>query len=184
VSVLFIIGLISALFPSADGALTALTSSFCIDILGLKHRNDLNEAQRKSLRLRVHLSMTLLFFVCVMVFKWIDDKSIIDVILKVAGYTYGPLLGLFAFGIFTKRIVNDKAIPYLCGLAPVLTLGIDMLNNADWFIKKLSIASPLAESWQALSTQLFQGYKIGIELLLINGILTLLLLRLFSKPKL
>ena len=183
VSVLFIIGLISALFPSADGALTALTSSFCIDILGLKHRNDLNEAQRKSLRLRVHLSMTLLFFVCVMVFKWIDDKSIIDVILKVAGYTYGPLLGLFAFGIFTKRIVNDKAIPYLCGLAPVLTLGIDMLNNADWFIKKLSIASPLAESWQALSTQLFHGYKIGIELLLINGILTLLLLRLFSKPK-
>ena len=182
VSVLFIIGLISALFPSADGALTALTSSFCIDILGLKRRADLNEQQRKQRRLRVHLSMTVLFFVCVMVFKWIDDKSIIDVILKLAGYTYGPLLGLFTFGMFSKRPVNDNIIPYLCGLAPLLTLGIDMLNNADWFIKKLSIASPLAENWQALSTQLFGGYKIGIELLLINGLITFLLLRLFSKP--
>ena len=88
IGVIFIIGLISALFPSADGALTALTSSFCIDILGLKKRDDLDEKQKKRTRLTVHLTFTVVFFLCVMVFKWINDKSIIDVILKVAGYTY------------------------------------------------------------------------------------------------
>src|SRR5688572_24059694 len=97
ISIIFIIGLISALFPSADGALTALTSSFCIDILGLKRREDLDEKERKKRRLIVHFSFALIFFVVVMFFKAMDSKSIIDIILKVAGFTYGPLLGLFAF---------------------------------------------------------------------------------------
>src|SRR3954471_12992631 len=95
ISIIFIIGLISALFPSADGALTALTSSFSIDILGLKRKSDLNEQQKKKTRLTVHLIFAFIFFLCVMIFKWINNKSIIGIILTVAGYTYGPLLALF-----------------------------------------------------------------------------------------
>jgi Na+/proline symporter len=183
VSVLFIIGLISALFPSADGALTALTSSFCIDILGIKRNEELSEAQRKRTRLTVHLSFAIIFFVCTMVFKWIDDKSIIDVILKVAGYTYGPLLGLFSFGILTKRRVNDKLVLALCIAAPLITLVIDMINNAEWFIKKLTLTGPFAEHLSSLSTSIFNGYKIGIELLILNGLITYLLLWLVSKKE-
>lgn len=183
VSVLFIIGLISALFPSADGALTALTSSFCIDLLGLKRREDLNEASRRRTRLSVHLGFSLLFFFCVMVFKWIDDKSIIDVILKLAGYTYGPLLGLFAFGIFTSRKVNDVHVLPMCLLAPLLTLMLDLINNAEWFIKKLTLRAPIAETLSRISATIFDGYKIGIELLLLNGLITFALLWLFSERK-
>ena len=120
ISIIFIIGLISALFPSADGALTALTSSFCIDILGLKKRQGLSEKQKKSTRLIVHLTFAVLFFLLVMLFKWINDKSIIDVILKVAGYTYGPLLGLFAFGILTHRSIKDRYALLICLLSPLL----------------------------------------------------------------
>nr|MBA4168124.1 sodium:solute symporter [Chitinophagaceae bacterium] len=159
-SIIFIIGLISALFPSADGALTALTSSYCIDILGLKKRDDLNEAQRKKVRLRVHFTFAVIFFLAVMVFKWIDNKSIIDVILKVAGFTYGPLLGLFAFGILTKRQINDKASIYVCLIAPLLIIILDYLNH---------------------STGVFGSFKIGYELLIYNGLLTFAGLWLISK---
>lgn len=159
ISVIFIIALISALFPSADGALTALTSSFCIDILGLKRREDLTEKQRKRIRLTVHLSFTVIFLFCILVFQSIGDRSIIDKILELAGYTYGPLLGLFAFGIFTKRRLPDTyAITAVCLLAPVVC----------WFI------SQNAGKWLG-------GYQIGIELLLINGILTYLGLLAISK---
>lgn len=160
VSIIFIIGLISALFPSADGALTALTSSFCIDILGLKRREDLDEKKRKKIRLTVHFTMALIFFLCVMIFKWIDNKSIIDIILKVAGFTYGPLLGLFTFGIFTKRKIQDTfAIVFICIAAPLLSYFISN-NAANWF----------------------NGYQIGVELLLINATLTFLGLYIISKP--
>ncbi|HOZ50581.1 MAG TPA: sodium:solute symporter [Chitinophagaceae bacterium] len=181
VSILFIIGLISALFPSADGALTALTSSFCIDILGLKRNEKLSEAEGKKTRITVHLIFAIIFFACVMIFKLINDKSIIDVILKLAGYTYGPLLGLFSFGILTKRIINDKIVLPLCIIAPLLTLVIDMINNAEWFIKKLTINEGFASTLTSLSSTIFGGYKIGIELLIINGLITFLLLFLFSK---
>jgi len=174
ISVIFIIGLISALFPSADGALTALTSSFCIDILGLKKREDLNEAQRKRTRLTVHLIFAVLFFLLVMLFKWIDDKSIIDVILKVAGYTYGPLLGLFAFGILTKRSIKDKYALVVCLLSPLLILGLDMLNNPEWFIKRFGLAESTANSLKDISQTIFHGFKIGIEILILNGLLTFL----------
>jgi Na+/proline symporter len=160
VSIIFIIGLISALFPSADGALTALTSSFCIDILGLKRREELTEKQRKKTRLLVHFTFACIFFLCIMLFKWINDKSIITIILIVAGYTYGPLLGLFSFGIFTKRILpQTAAMIAVCFIAPLICFILSQ-NAAKWF----------------------NGYQIGIELLLINGLLTFAGLWLISKP--
>ncbi len=181
ISIIFIIGLISALFPSADGALTALTSSFCIDILGLKKRDDLNEAEKKKKRLTVHLSFAVIFFLLVMFFKWIDDKSIIDVILKVAGYTYGPLLGLFAFGILTKRNIIDKYALIICLLSPLLILGIDLVNNPDWFVKRFSLSEVTAASLKSISDSIFHGFKFGIELLIINGLLTFIGLFLISR---
>ncbi|MBY0477112.1 MAG: sodium:solute symporter [Chitinophagaceae bacterium] len=181
IGVIFIIGLISALFPSADGALTALTSSFCIDILGLKRRDDLDEKAKRKTRLSVHLTFSVVFFLCVMLFKWIDDKSIIDVILKVAGYTYGPLLGLFAFGILTKRSINDKMSLLVCIAAPVLVIGIDLINNAEWFVNKLQLTGSGGTALKEFSQSVFGGFKIGIELLIINGLLTFTGLWLISK---
>src|SRR6202007_970172 len=95
VAIVFIIGLISALFPSADGAITALTSTFCIDILGMQRSKELSDPQKKKIRQRVHLGFAFLFLLFVMMFKWINDPSMIGLILKVATFTYGPLLGLF-----------------------------------------------------------------------------------------
>ncbi|HYK46680.1 MAG TPA: sodium:solute symporter, partial [Parafilimonas sp.] len=159
VSIIFIIGLISALFPSADGALTALTSSFCIDILGIRRREELSERERKRTRLLVHFTFACIFCLCIMVFKWINDKSIINIILTVAGYTYGPLLGLFSFGIFTKRILpQSAAIVAVCFAAPILCYLLS-LNAVKWF----------------------NGYQIGIELLLINGLVTFAGLFFISK---
>ena len=161
ISIIFIIALISALFPSADGALTALTSSFCIDILGIKRREDLTEKQRKRIRLTVHLAFTLVFLLCILIFKSIGDRSIIDRILDLAGYTYGPLLGLFSFGIFTKRSLPDNyLVTGVCLIAPFICIFISQ-NAATWF----------------------GGYQIGIELLLINGLITFLGLLLISKKQ-
>ncbi len=161
VSIIFIIGLISALFPSADGALTALTSSFCIDILGLKNRTDKTEAQKKRIRMTVHISMALVFLICILIFKWINNKSIINIILDLAGYTYGPLLGLFAFGIFSKRrLPNTWLITAICLLMPAICYVLSK-NAAQWF----------------------GGFQIGIELLLINGLLTYLGLLIISKKQ-
>jgi len=159
ISIIFIIALISALFPSADGALTALTSSFCIDMLGLKRREDLAEARRKKIRLTVHLSFAIIFLLCIGGFRLIGSRSIIDNILNFAGYTYGPLLGLFAFGIFTKRKLPETlVITLICLVSPVCC----------YFINKYSA------TW-------FNGFQIGIELLLLNGIITFSGLLLISK---
>jgi Na+/proline symporter len=181
VSIIFVIGLISALFPSADGALTALTSSFCQDIIGFKRRNDWDEKKKKRIRMAVHFSFALLFFIMVMLFKWIDNKSIIDVILKVAGFTYGPLLGLFAFGILTKRSINDRLVVYVCIAAPILILGIDFINNVNWYVLQLKLSGAWIEDIKALSTSIFGKFKIGYELLIYNGLLTFLGLLLISK---
>lgn len=159
IGVIFILGLISALFPSADGALTALTSSFCIDMIGLKRNTAWDENKKKKIRMTVHFFFAFVFFLCVMIFKWIDNRSIIDIILKVAGYTYGPLLGLFSFGILSKRKLPENAwIPAICILAPA---GCYLLadHSALWF----------------------GGYQIGIELLIINGIFTFIGLQLVSR---
>ena len=160
VQIIFIIALISALFPSADGAITALTSSFCIDILGLNRRAGLSEARRTTLRHQVHLGFALLFLALIMVFKWADNPSMIGLILKLAGYTYGPLLGLFAFGILTRRVVRDRLVPFIALAAPIVCFIIDTYQRA-----------------------LFARYEIGLELLLINGLLTFIGCWLASSPR-
>jgi Na+/proline symporter len=181
VSVIFIIGLISALFPSADGALTALTSSFCIDIVGMKRRTDWDEKKKKRIRVAIHLSFAFVFFLMVMIFKWIDNKSIIDVILKVAGFTYGPLLGLFAFGILTKRQINDRASLYVCLAAPLIILGVDIVNNIEWYERQLHFSGDFLTSITSFSKSVFGNFKIGYELLIYNGLLTFLGLFMISK---
>ena len=159
VQVLFVIALISALFPSADGALTALTSSFCIDMLGMKERQHWDEARRVRIRRAVHLGFAALFMALVMGFKAIDDPSMIGLILKIAAFTYGPLLGLFAFGVFTQRPVRDRWVPLVALAAPALCWAID--------------------AWQQ---QLFGDWQIGLELLVINGAITFAGLWLVSRP--
>lgn len=158
ISIIFIIGLISALFPSADGAITALTSSFCIDILGLQRNNSLTEAQKSKTRISVHLTFSVIFMLCVLLFKVINNKSIINILLDVAGYTYGPLLGLFAFGILTKRNLNDKMAPVICLIAPAICYLIQLY-------------APL----------ILGNYQIGIEMLILNGSMTIAGLWLISK---
>jgi Na+/proline symporter len=183
ISIIFIIGLISALFPSADGALTALTSSFCIDMLGMKRRDDLTEAQKKKIRLTVHFTFAFIFFLIILAFKWMDNKSIIDIILKVAGFTYGPLLGLFAFGILTKRKINDRLALVVCLAAPLIILGIDFINNIDWWQKQLKFQGAWIDGVKGFSTSTFGNFKIGYELLIYNGILTFLGLWLISRKE-
>jgi Na+/proline symporter len=160
ISIVFIIALISALFPSADGAITALTSSFSIDLLGLKRRDDWDEAKKQRVRKAVHLAFAAIFLVLVMVFDWIDNPSMIGVILKIAAYTYGPLLGLFAFGILTKRSVNDRLVPYICFASPIICFVIDKFQQ-----------------------NIFGNFEIGLELLIINGLITFIGLFLISKPR-
>ena len=177
IGVIFIIAIISALFPSVDGAITSLTSCYCIDILGINKQQG-SEKQKKRTRLKVHFTFAAIFFVMVLLFKWINDKLIIDFILKFAGITYGPLLGLFSFGILTRRKLNDKLIWVACIAAPLLALGVDMLSNPAWYEAKLHISLPLLTEWSAST---FNGYKIGNELILINGIFTFFGLWLISK---
>lgn len=158
VSVIFIIALISALFPSADGAITALTSSFCLDIVGIQRNEKLTDKQKQKIRQRVHLSFAVVFLLFVLLFKWINSDSMIGVILKVAAYTYGPLLGLFTFGLITQRSLNDKWVPFICLASPVICYFIDTYQK------------------------MFTGsFEIGLELLLINGALTFAGLFLVSK---
>ena len=155
----FIIGLVSALFPSADGALTALTSSFCIDILGIKDRTDWNEEQKLKTRRMVHISITVLFLLLILLYQRVIEASVISTILKVAGYTYGPLLGLFAFGILTKRKLKENMVPVICVLSPAIC----------WVLAQNSTA------W-------FGGYQFGFELLAVNGLITFIGLYVISKP--
>lgn len=158
ISIIFIIALISALFPSADGAMTALTSSLCIDIFGMKEKKDWDDKKKEKFRKNVHLLVALSFLIMVIIFKVINDNSMIGLILKLAGFTYGPLLGLFAFGIFTKYKVKDQLVPFVCIAAPVISFFIDKYQET-----------------------LFGEFKIGLELLIINGLLTFLGLWLIRK---
>ncbi|SFN21509.1 Na+/proline symporter [Chryseobacterium oleae] len=158
ISIIFIIALISALFPSADGAMTALTSSLCIDIFGMKEKKEWDDSKKEKFRKNIHLIVALSFLIMVVIFKMINDNSMIGLILKLAGFTYGPLLGLFAFGIFTKYKVNDKLVPYVCIAAPVISFFIDKYQE-----------------------NMFGDFKIGLELLIINGLLTFIGLWLIRK---
>ena len=156
--IVFIIGLISALFPSADGALTALTSSFCIDILGIRQKKGMTDKQQKRTRLFVHYTFAAIFLMCIFIFKAIDNGSLIQLLLNIAGYTYGPLLALFSFGIFTKRNLRGESVPLICIAGPCLCFVIKQ-NDKAWL----------------------DGYSIGLELLLINALITWILLLLISK---
>jgi Na+/proline symporter len=159
ISIVFIIALISALFPSADGAITALTSSFCIDLLGIKRRDDWDDRRQKRVRQTVHLVFAFVFLLFVMLFKWINSGSMIGVILKVAAYTYGPLLGLFTFGLVTRRSVKDRLVPIVCIAAPLICFVLDKFQG-----------------------QLLGGFQIGSELLILNGFLVFIGLLLLSRP--
>jgi len=154
----FFIGLISAAFPSADGALTSLTTSISIDFLGLDDRKGLTEKAKTRIRYIVHLSIAFIFFIAVLVFGMLDDKAVIDKLFTIAGYTYGPLLGLYSFGLFTKRIVKDRLTPYIAILSPVACYILSSFSEV-----------------------LFNGYKFGFELLLLNGFITFVGLFIFSR---
>jgi Na+/proline symporter len=155
----FVLALISALFPSADGAITALTASFCLDLLGLQERKAWPASRQVAVRRAVHLGFAAIFLALVLGFRWLDKPSMIGLILKLAGYTYGPLLGLFAFGILTRRqLPGGWAVPMVALAAPALCWLIDSQQRA-WF----------------------GGYEIGLELLLLNGGLTFAGLWLISR---
>ncbi len=156
--IIFIIGLISAAYPSADGALTSLTTAFSIDFLKIDKNEKLSEAQAQKIRHRVHLIFALILFAIIYIFSLINDRAVIDKLFTVAGYTYGPLLGLFAFGILTKRKVKDTIVPFIAIISPIVC----------YFLSEFSV-------------QLLNGYKIGFELLLINGLITFLGLYFISK---
>ena len=147
---LFIVGLVMAGFPAGGSALTALTTSFTIDILGGK------EQYRKW----VHTVMAVLMAVCILVFNALNSTSVIDAVYRLASYTYGPILGLFTFGLLWKRKVRDRWVPLVSILAPVLCLVLD-LNSVQWF----------------------GGYRFSYELLPLNAIFTMIGLWLIAKPK-
>lgn len=153
VTFLFVIGIIAATFASSDSALASLTTSFSVDILGVQH-NEPKVAERK--RKYTHIGMSVLFVVIMLVFKMLNNKSVIDAIYTIVSYTYGPLLGMFAFGLFTKRQVRDKMMPFIAVASPFLSYGLNML-----------------------STELF-NYPLGYELLMINGLITFAGMYLFS----
>ncbi len=145
VGVFFLLGIIASSYASADSALAGLTTSFCIDFLNFKNKP---EEQKRREKLYVHIGFSLLFLLIIVVFKAINERSVIDAVLQIAGYTYGPLLGLFTFGLYTKRHVSGLAVPTIALICPLLS----------WVI------STYAPIW-------FDGYKIGYEVLLINGAL-------------
>ncbi len=145
----FIIGLISAAYPSADGALTSLTTVFCIDFLRLPEKSNIPEKRKQNIRYLVHIGFALLLLAVIIIFSIINDQAVIDKLYTVAGYTYGPLLGLYAFGLFTKEQVTDKWVPVVAVVSPILC----------YFLSDYS-------------TLLFNGYKFGFELLILNGMIT------------
>ena len=149
-AIIFLLGIIAATFATTDSALTALTTSFCVDFLGMDKGE--NGTKKNAIRNRhlVHISFSALVFLVILVFNSINDSSVVGMIFRVASYTYGPLLGLYAFGLFQKsKKVNDKLVPLICLLAPFLTY----LINEN-------------------SKVLFSGYVFDNELIVVNGLLT------------
>lgn len=157
VGILFIIGLVSSAYSAAGSALTALTTSFTVDIL---HAKSKEEATLSKLRKRVHISMAVVMGIVIFVFGLLNNTSVIDAVYTLASYTYGPILGLFAFGIFTKKQINDKYIPFVAILSPILCY----------------ILQSNSEAW-------FNGYQISYELLILNAFFTFLGLCLLIKRK-
>ena len=159
--IVFLLGIIAAAYSSADSALTALTTSFCVDFLNFKEHETTLELQHKqrNTRLMVHLGFSLVMFLVIILFKEINNEAVIKAVFTAAGYTYGPLLGLYSFGLFTKLQVRDYGVPIVCLISPALSY---------W----------LSEN----SEELLNGYKFGFEILIVNGGITFLgLLMLYKK---
>ena len=155
--VIFIIGLISAAYSSADSALTALTTSFSIDFLQIEKRS-ITESKKIRIRKIVHFSIAILLVMVIIGFRAINDQAVIKKLFTIAGYTYGPLLGLFSFGLFTKRSLKDKWVPLVAILSPIICYIVSE-NSIQWF----------------------NGYEFGFELLILNGMITYLGLFIFSN---
>lgn len=158
VPVLFVLGIVAAAFSSTDSALTALTTSFCIDILGIE-RKQMSEARATHIRHRAHIGVTAVFVLFVLLFKASGQSSLINTIYVLVGYTYGPLLGLFAFGLFTRRRPRDRYVPLV------------------------AVASPLVCYALNIMVPRYTGYHFGYELLMLNGALTFSGLWLLSAGK-
>jgi Na+/proline symporter len=154
--IVFVLGITAAAYSSADSTLTALTTSFCYDFLEIEKKYPRQD--QVKLRKKVHLAFTALMFVVILMFRWINDQSVINAVFVIAGYTYGPLLGLYAFGLFTKHQIQDKFVPYLAFLAPIVTFTIS--KNSE---------------------QLLWGYKFGFEALILNGLMMFIGLYLIRK---
>jgi len=152
--VFFILGLVAAAYSSADSALTALTTSVCVDFLDIKNKK---ENIRTILRKRVHVIVSLVLFVVILLFNGINKASVISDIFRAATYTYGPLLGLYAFGLMTKRKVIDKFVPIVAIASPLICFVLNLYSE-----------------------QLFNGYKFGFEILILNGAITFLGLLMLS----
>ena len=157
VGIFFIVGLVAAAYSSADSALTALTTSFTVDIL---EGERMEEKRLTRTRRLVHLGISLVLGLTIMLFRLINDENVITAIFRVAGYTYGPLLGLYAFGLFTRWKVRDRLVPLLAILSPVLSF---LLSR--------------------FSEHLFGGYRFGFELLIVNGAIMFMLLLLARRPR-
>jgi Na+/proline symporter len=148
VGVFFILGLIAAAYSSADSALTALTTSVCIDFLDIAKKSQENAIRTRK---KIHVLMSFLLYIVIMLFSLISDESVVSSLFKAAGYTYGPLLGLYAFGMIHKKEVRDQWVPWLCLITPLITY---------WL--------------QYNSEEFFGGYRFGFELIILNGLLTYL----------
>jgi Na+/proline symporter len=157
----FIIGLTAATFSSADSVLTTLTTSFFIDILEYDKNEQLTEKEKARRRTIIHILFAVVLWIVILFFDILNQRAIVDTILMVAGYTYGPLLGLFALGLFTKINLKDAFVPIVCLIAPVLTYLI-------------------ANTWKSV----LGTYQVGNELILINGLITVLLLSLIKERRL
>lgn len=150
VTVMFVLGITAAAFSSVDSALTALTTSVCIDLLGIERREDLRHDEQRGKRIRrnVHVIVVCAFVACLLIFKALNNTSVIDAIYIMASYTYGPLLGMFAFGLLTKYTVRDRYVPLVAVASPIVCYALSV------FVPK------------------YTGYHFGYELLMLNGFLT------------
>lgn len=158
VGILFIIGLVSAAYAAAGSALTALTTSFTIDILEVKKRNTEREIVR--IRKKVHIAMAIVMGIVIVIINALNNESVINTVYMLASYTYGPILGMFAFGIFTKKAVRDKFVPIIAIISPIICFVLDM-NSKAWF----------------------DGYEFSHERLILNALLTFSGLLLLTKSK-
>ena len=157
IGIFFILGLIAAAYSSADSALTALTTSFCIDFLDIENRE---KSKQIGIRKKTHIAISIVLIVVIIIFRYVLKENVISNVLQVASYTYGPLLGLFAFGIFTKIPVKDSLVWIVAILSVIIT----------YFLNDYSV-------------QFLNGYVFGYELLIVNGLLTFIGLLIIQSPK-